>query len=238
MERYLFLGTVFPQRAQISMSFVLKSRHLYSGRSCDANVNIILNQMVAWIDSEHEWDIFDLRNIVISMVENRLAIVGYLKGFSYNLDVSRIICQSREIDYVFGIDIPCLAERGKHIDLEIEMQKICQKTTGDVGVLLHRCFTDLSAAMRHADDTAFYLYRAIESLRLHCAAVHGIVAADKAATWKKFREVSHCEENVLRTIKEAADPLRHGAPSGVTGSDREKLFMTTWEIVETYLRNL
>jgi hypothetical protein len=33
--------------------------------------------------------------------------------------------------------------------------------------------------MKHANDTGFYCYRAIESLRKHCAVLHGLSADEK-----------------------------------------------------------
>lgn len=47
----------------------------------------------------------------------------------------------------------------------------------------------------HADDTTFYRYRAIESLRHHCAALHDLTAADKAKQWQEFRAVCGCDEH-------------------------------------------
>jgi hypothetical protein len=88
--------------------------------------------------------------------------------------------------------------------------------------------------MKHADDTGFYCYRAIESLRHHCAAVNGLSDADKSDQWEKFREVSGCSEETLRAIKAAADPLRHGEVSGIDSEDRAKLFTSTWDVVDRY----
>lgn len=92
--------------------------------------------------------------------------------------------------------------------------------------------------MKHADDTAFYCYRAIESLRHHCAAVHGMSDANKSTQWEKFRQVSGCTEEILRQIKEAADPLRHGETSRGSSEDRAKLFMETWDVVDGYLHGV
>lgn len=92
--------------------------------------------------------------------------------------------------------------------------------------------------MKHADDTGFYCYRAIESLRHHCAAVHGLSKANKSTQWDKFREVAGCSEETLHAIKVAADPLRHGEPSGVTSDDRAKLFTSTWDVVDQYLKRV
>jgi hypothetical protein len=116
--------------------------------------------------------------------------------------------------------------------------RLRDKTTGQNGVFLHRCFSDLVSAMKHADGTGFYCYRAIESLRHHCAAVHGLSSAEKSNQWEKFREVSRCDEQTLRTIKVAADPLRHGEATGTSSEDREDLFTRTWDVVDGYLKSV
>lgn len=89
--------------------------------------------------------------------------------------------------------------------------------------------------MKHADDTGFYCYRAIESLRHHCAAVNSLTDESKTKQWERFREVAGCDEQILREIKAAADPLRHGQIVGSTSADRERLFTITWDIVDSYL---
>jgi hypothetical protein len=235
MEPYLFYGVVLPERAQLSLQFTVGFSHLVSGVKGVANVSIILNQVAVRVESEHNWDIFDLRNVVKNIVQNQLAMVGYLMGYAYDFEVTRVLNQSREIDYVFGIDIPCLTERVKVIDLPGALAKLRDKTIGTNGVFLNRCFADLVSSMKNADDTGFYCYRAIESLRHHCAAVHGLSGAEKAKQWEKFREVSRCTEEILREIKAAADPLRHGEASGATAIDRAKLFTSTWDVVDGYL---
>lgn len=92
--------------------------------------------------------------------------------------------------------------------------------------------------MRHPDDTGFYCYRAIESLRHHCAAVHRLSEADKAVQWKAFREAAGCSEETLLDVKAAADPVRHGQVVGVTAEERLKLLTMTWDVVDGYLGNV
>ncbi|MGA6827390.1 hypothetical protein ACO9S2_07220 [Nitrospira sp. NS4] len=238
MEPYLFYGVVLPERAQLTLQFSVGFSHIASGVEGTAKVSIILNQTAVTVESEHNWDIFDLRNLVKNIVQNHLAMVGYLMGYAYDFEVTRVLNQSREIDYVFGIDIPCLAERNKDIDLAVALASLREKTIGPNGMFLNRCFSDLTASMKHADDTAFYCYRAIESLRHHCAAEHNLSGASKTAQWEKFREVSGCTEEVLRQIKVAADPLRHGEAAGGSSEDRAKLFTATWGVVDGYLRGV
>jgi len=237
VEPYLFYGVVLPERAQLSIKFSSGLTHITSGIAVVAKVSVVLNQVVVWIESEREWDIFDLRNVVKHIVQSDLDKIGYLRGFAYDFEVTRVLNQSRGIDYVFGIDVPCLAERSKSLDLNAELSKLRDKAIGPNGVFLNRCFGDLVSAMKHADDTGFYCYRAIESLRHHCAATYNLLSANKFVQWEKFRVVSTCDEKTLRSIKLAADPLRHGEVVGITSDNREALLIQTWGIVDGYLKN-
>ena len=235
MQPYIFQGVVLPERAQLSLQFSLGFEHLTSGIKATARVSILLNQVVVWIETDHNWNVFDLRNVVSNIVQSHLQMIGYLKGFAYDFELTRVLNQEPATDYVFGIEIPCLAERGKDVDLSEALVKLRETTTGRNGIYLNRCFGDLVSAMKHADDTGFYCYRAIEALRHHCAAVHLLTAESKTIQWQKFREIACCDEQTLREIKAAADPLRHGDVIGSTSTDRERLFTITWNIVDRYL---
>ncbi|WP_161864829.1 hypothetical protein [Pseudomonas yangonensis] len=236
MEPYLFSGIVIPERAQLSLQITLGFTHVASGVSGTARVSIILNQIAVWVESEHEWDIFDLRNVVKNIIQNDLAMVGYVKGYAYDFEITRVLNKSRGIDYVFGIDIPCITDRGDMIDVQDALVTLRNKTIGPNGILLNRCFSDLVSAMKHADDTGFYCYRAIESLRHHCAAVHNLSTSDKRTQWAKLREVSGSDEQTIRAIKAAADPLRHGEPTSADSESRALLLTSTWNVVDRYLK--
>ena len=100
---------------------------------------------------------------------------------------------------------------------------------------MQRCFADLVSAMKNADDTGFYCYRALESLRRHCAETHGLSNSGKAAQWEKFREVASTNRDSIDRIKATADPARHGEVVGITSEKRAELLTATWDIVDSYL---
>ena len=168
MEQYLFQGVVLPERAQLSLNVSFRFKHLISSVDATASISIVLNQVSVWIDTDVEWNVYDLRNVVRTMLQNELAVIGYLKGYAYDIDVRRVLNRVRCIDHVFGIEILDIEKRKTGIDLDAAISAIRVKTAGDEGVFLHRCFNDLVSAMKNADDTAFYCYRALEALRQHC----------------------------------------------------------------------
>lgn len=238
MSTYLFFGKVLPERAQVSFERELKFQHHSSAFQNNAKISVILNQVLVWIDSEEEWDIFDLHNVVKFLVQSQLNIIGFLKGYYYELEITRVINSNREIDWVFGIDIPCISQRNEGIDLNEKMQALFAKTSGVDGVFITRCLADLSNAMKNAEDTGFYCYRAIESLRHHCAQVNNLQLNNKNIQWEKFREVSGCNRNDIDVIKSFADPQRHGELGLITADERKNIFLITWNIVEAYLKNI
>lgn len=238
METYLFYGVILPERAQISLKFEHSFLHLTSGEEGVAKVSIVLNQLYVTVDTKVIWDIHDLRNVVKSLVQNHLAMIGYLKGYAYDFEVTRVMNPSLDIDFVFGIDIPCIAKPRESINLDSELNILSEKTVGENGVFINRCFSDLVSAMKHADDTSFYCFRAIESLRLHSAAVHKLLDEDKNVQWEKFREVSGLSKSEIDEISEAAKGVRHGGVALVTGEERKQLFEKTWNIVTAYIRQI
>lgn len=235
MEPYLFYGLILPERAHFSLTFDLKFNHLVSGIDASARVSIVLNQVAVWVDSEHEWDVVDLRNVVKNIVQGHMAMIGYLKGYAYDLEITRVLSPARGVDYVFGIDTPCITDRNQAIDLNEALLRLREKTIGENGVYIGRCFGDLVSAMKHPDDTGFYCYRAIESLRHHCASMNDLREAPKARQWQKFREVSGIDEEFILKIKRSADPLRHGDFNRSTAINSDELFKSTWAIIDAYL---
>lgn len=236
MEPYLFYGIVRPERAQLSLRIALEFTHVGSGVPDTAEVSIILNQVVVWVRSDFVWDIFDLRNVVKNIVQNELALVGFVRGYAYDFEVTRVVSPSRQIDHVFGIDIPALSKRNSAVDLMTAIGPLRSLAEGPLGVFVHRCLADLASSMKDAENTGFYCYRAVESLRHHCAARHSLQGSDKSTQWRKFRELSGASEETLRDLKSAADPLRHGEGSHVTSQVREELFSKTWDVVEGYFQ--
>jgi len=235
MTTYLFQGLVHPERAHITLQCSFGFTHLTSSEEATVRISIVLNQIAVWVETRIVWDVHDLRNVVKAVVSHELEVVGYIKGLAYDVEIRRVLNPEHEVDYVFGVEIPCISDRNKDIDLATRATEIRNKTNGSDGVFLHRCFADLVSAMKNADDTGFYCYRAIESLRQHCIERFGLDPAKKDEQWAKVRELSGCTEEILREVKAAADATRHGEVVKVTSEQRQRLFLITWDVVDGYV---
>lgn len=234
---YVFQGVVRPERARLDDCFSVDFENL-SGLTGSARVRILVNQVVVWTFTDSNWDVYTLRNAVKNIVQNRLAIIGFLKGYAYELEIIRVFNDSKNIDEVFGIDVPCISERNdSDVDL-VAVTNIAKKMQGDEGVFIGRCLSDLMSALKNADDTGFYCYRAIESLRHHCAMMNALIDAKAARQWECFRTAAGCSKDDILAIKAAADAPRHGAFIHLTDQQRSDLLLNTWDIVEAYMKNV
>lgn len=238
MEAYLIEGTVLPERARLDLQFGQQFTHIATGVTGSMTVSILCNRVVVWLETPTEWDIFDLRNLVKYVLLNELAIVGFLHGYTYELDVSRVLNRERGIDVVYGIDVPCIALRNQSVNKEKMHILIREKTVGPEGVFLHRCLHDLSMAMKSAEDTGFYCYRALEALRQHCIVKFSLQPDKKGDQWRKLREIAKCDEATTREIEAAAAHTRHGGVTPITDNERQRLFLNTWNVVEGYIQNV
>jgi len=236
MEVYFIQGIVLPERSPINYEFSAKFQHVASGQHCSAKVTILLNHVAIWLDAEGEMSPADLKNLANYVVLNLLYVFSFLNGYTYDFQVTRIINRERGLDAVLGIDHPVIAARRPVIDYSVVVKKVQVHLLGAHGLFIHRCLGDLSSALRFVEDSAFYCYRAIESLRKHCAAVNGIGDSSKILQWEKFREVSGFSKEKIGWIAEFSKESRHGGATLLSIEENEKLLTETWNIVDSYLK--
>ena len=239
MEPYIFIGKILPERAMLSLSIPSTQINFADGTSsAEMKVNILLNQLLVKIDTDHQWNVNDLRNTVRDLVQSYLSMIGFIAGHAYDLEITRVICDERGIDYVFGIDIPCLNEISVGKDKAKEMEKLQRCSEGENGKFIRRCLNDLVSAMKNVEDTGFYCYRAVEALRNHSASESNLSDQKDATKWDHFRSVAGVERESIMAVKAYADPLRHGRPTGITEAERIIIFQGTWGIVQAYFNAL
>jgi hypothetical protein len=74
--------------------------------------------------------------------------------------------------------------------------------------------SDLQRALLNQRESAFYCYRAIESMRQYFLEGDDAASA-RRKSWETFRQVLGLETADLMRVKQAADPRRHGGTSSV-----------------------
>lgn len=232
MRRLTFTGTIRPERAVLSIGKIAHEIQLASGNKCVVMFDAYNNQLTAVVECDYKEDIYTLRNVVKSTVELVTDIIGFIRGYAYDVEVVKVVSEDLSLSHVFGIDIPALAERNKGVEPEAvnHVYPLCMDTEG---MYLKRALSDLAMAMRHADDTAFYCFRAIESLKQFFAYRTGR-ATDKEQ-WTAMAAALGDYKDAIEPIRTRAFPARHGIPPPTTDEERKNMFFTAWEIVEAFV---
>jgi hypothetical protein len=232
---YLFIGKVYPERAQLTFRRHVKVQWLPGHIPLVGEISVILNQVAVVVRTDRNWDIYDLRNAVMTIVEIDLTIVGYVRGFAYELEITRVRNSAQEVDFVYGIGVPIISPESREIDPEKLARQVRKMLDGASSLYLTRCLADLRSAIVRASDTAFYCYRAIESLRRHHASMHELTHASDSAQWEAFREFCDLDEAEIRSLQKSADPLRHANYFEASLGSRAPFFQFTWQIVDRYI---
>lgn len=239
MNIYHLQGAIHPKRAQIQ-DHSLKARvaHISSGNKATVRARIIMNELSICVETPDEWDIFDLRNVILYLIQTEFALIGFLSGIYYTVEIVRILCEALKIDYVYGVGIDCIANRERELTFQVAFAQLKQLCVGENGLYFQRCMNDLLLAMKQPEDTAFFCYRAIESLKNHAIKTKGEPIKNPSAQWEYFRNAAGCTREEIEFIKREADRLRHSSDLFSKGEDRAALFTKTWNIVEGYIKGL
>jgi hypothetical protein len=239
MNIYHLQGVIHPRRAQIQNHFFeAKVTHASSGKTATIRARILMNELSVWVETPDEWDIFDLRNAVRYLIQTELALVGFLLGLFYTVEIVRVIYEALKIDVVYSLAIPCIANREKELSFQVALAQLTQLCVGENGLYIQRCMNDLLLAMQQPEDTAFFCYRAIEGLKNHAMEGQAKAPKNKSVQWEYFRNAAGCTREEINFIKTEADRLRHSADLLVKSEDRAVLFTQTWNIVEAYIKSL
>jgi len=239
MIQYILKGVVMPERALLSItgSRSVELIHSGTGRTISVDLSIVLNQITVWVQSEFPWDLHDLRNIVLYHVNNVCACMAFAKGLAYEVDIRQVLNKEQGIDYVYGIEVPCIAERRKTEEEVTDLfNDVLRKRIGKQGIYINRCVNDLKMALSHSEDTAFYCFRAIESLRFYCE--HAYAIAKESEQWQKVASLSGYDRGYIEQIARWAGTERHGGAQYYSGDQRAEMLTKTWNVVEGFITNL
>jgi hypothetical protein len=232
MKKLFLSGTIHPERAGLTIKNLENEFVSPDGKIVGRlKFNITNNQVTALIESENEREnIYTLRNYTKACVEFVTNLMGFIKGYAYDVEITKVFDDKLDHYFVFGIGIPALEKRNKDRDVSTAMPHIYPLCFGSDGVYLRRCLEDLNMAIKRPDDTPFHCFRAIESLRQYFGFVDGI--ADDHKQWKAMAKAIGGKREDLEPIRKLAFPARHGVPNPITDQERKDIFFLTWNIVE------
>ncbi|MFM9865397.1 MAG: hypothetical protein ACKVRO_17530 [Micropepsaceae bacterium] len=233
MKRRYFSGVVLPQRAPLTITEV-RSQIVKADGSEYARLalNVYNNQITVTVET-NETDILTIRNLVRSEAEFVTNLAGFLVGYGYDVEITKAFDETLGETQVFGVDIPVLAARAKYRDPMVSANAVFPLCFGELAIFLRRCLADLSFAIKRLDDTGFYCFRAIESLRQ--AFGHELKLVSEVSQWKAMADALRTSKQDSEKLRKHALSARHGIPRPLSDEERQELLLYTWDIVERYI---
>lgn len=240
-KTHLITGRVIPERK----SFGHDRLRLYvkdpeKGIDICVLLGVIDNQLIAKVigDIGGQSTVF-LKNLVAQAEQIVLNAIAFTRGSVFDVDIISVIREhgdasdgSFEVHYLENIHDVISAKKSSPTTLQ-QIYEIC---ISDDGLSLRRCLNDLRTALREVNDSPFYCYRAIETIKGHVGDRFG-ETTDKGQ-WEITREVLGLNRTDLEVVKELADPLRHGRAIKFEGSEWRKIISISWDVTDAYIRFL
>jgi hypothetical protein len=232
MTMWYFSGVVHPERASLTVSNINSQILTVDGKATKLTLNVYNNQVTVSAETD-ETDLHTVRNFVRSEVEFATNVAGFLLGYGYDVEITKAFNEALSETLVFGIDIPVLAERAKSRDFATAANIVFPLCFGEMAIFLRRCLADLSFSLKRLDDTAFYCFRALESLRQSFGREQNL--SSDADQWKAMAVALGTSKDEMERLRTHAFPARHGIPTPLSDEERQQLLLYTWDVVERYI---
>lgn len=234
-EPYVLLGTAHPERALLNIpEFSFRGADSLSDAPIVMLASVINGRIVVNVYTDAPRDLEHLKQYAWGAIDGQVAIASLLCGYAFAIEITQVFHVGHGINYVYAAP-----GDGRGIEWSAEWPDILghirKLATGRLGAFVTRCLSDLSMALQHPGDAAFYCYRAIESLNQHSIESSGLAGKSELQQWEEFRRLAGCTKDDLMKIKQDADPVRHGNHLKAGAMTREAVMDTTRKVVKTYL---
>lgn len=108
------------------------------------------------------------------------------------------------------------------------------KATGS-NVFVRHALADLRAALEYPEDTAFYAYRALESIRQWFVGADADSGAARKRSWQELRDVLLVDQEALNKLRDRATPRRHGEATTLTEADRTEALVLARSVLNRFV---
>jgi hypothetical protein len=229
---YHFVGNLIPERAQLPFyqTGARVTCDLFRGRIM---TTIDCSQIAVLLETESAVaDLPSLRNYVMDVVRLDVSALGFVHGCGYDFELSQVFDPVQRVWVLFGVSEPSLNNR--YPDRDQELRRLLFASSGPRSTYLRLCLADLNSAIRRPGDTAFFCYRAIESLKQFFADLEG--EHDRSKQWELLRKRLDLREDELSRVKKLADVRRHGNTTALSYGDRSAAIALGWRCVDRFLQ--
>ena len=230
-ESFAFFGRIHPERMGLRLQGMQLNHRSELG---NADLEIFIHESQVLVDvktPEPPQNIHTLRNAVRDGVASLTDPMSFLLGKHIDVEIIAVITPDGR-KKVFGVEYEYISERFDDEEIEDWFQKVLHTYTTDSSPYVQRCMTDFKLAMEHPEDTGFYCFRAVESLRQYFKEIE----SDDSTSWERLREAIGVErETIEEDLQSYSKARRHGEPFTITAEERKLVLETTWNIIREFL---
>ena len=231
--RYLFTGQANPIASDVNIGPIHYKELIVeqTGDSFNIFLHIINSKVKALVITTAE-DLLSVRNLIEIFVNDLLSIVAF----------THLVATSAQIDYVYNLDTgkedfflyslssaDFLDKNNK--DEPVVVDKIWNTIVGSkYHTVATLALNNFRRAIIYPNDTAFFTYRSIESIKRH------FDGKDKKSKWENMRSSLNLTKEYIKICKEAGDEQRHGNLSDmISWEHRKEQLNVSWTIINRFL---
>ncbi len=247
MFKYIFTGKTYPERVNFSVGlelpFILK--HLNFGLKSETSIKF-KNSVITvelWSNVDHSknanCNLETLKNIVEENVRLVVDAYCFVKSYSYDIEITRVLCTDLRIDYTFGVRGEWNITKDEQIT-NTEFTKILKLFDRPERVFLKDVFADFRRSIKYPGMTACFCFRAMETTRRFYFEDQTNTDKDKRRRdgWQKLRNEFNLKESDFTEIQKFALPNRHGDYPVISYQERERIMNFTRGIIERLIYKL
>ena len=246
---YTFSGRVHPERAYVTLETIprctIETKFADAALVLDAHIVINNAQILIVANCQQRIeDLETLRIIIESVAQGAVDSFGYIEGRGYDVEISSVIASTGEQWTVFGVEIAAIQASkgdrpvsfGELYTLLTTRDQSQDETVSFRLMQLRIALGDLREAVRSPKLTAFFCYRAIESLRqCYLGPDERDDEAERRDSWKRMRNELRIDRSWISQIQEASTVERHGGHKEMSGEQRVDLMLHTWKVVDRFI---
>jgi hypothetical protein len=233
--KYLVEGWVVPERVNLSFSKVPLSLTHLDGLEVKIIAEIIRSKIFVHVDAPVEVGIFDIRNLVFTIVGDMVNYAGFkhVLGLSYEIDsITNLTEQTSVVFGTEGFIFDDTSEFGNRLTFTSSKfgvpneLKVSSYLTNEA---ISRATFELRNSIRYPDFTALHCRLAIEAIR------NSFDADDENNAWRSMREALNVSRATIESFQEIATLQRHGKHVPQTWPQRRHCMQIAWEVCSRFM---
>lgn len=195
---------------------------------CSVAYHIAQNQICLRVETERKPnEVGTFRNELSTICRSMVDAICYQWAMGLDVELTTMIDATTGDCAIFCCNVPEI-QNAKSERPQLNPNDLLSLAVSNVH--LRRALSDLREAIRNADDTGFFCFRAIESIRQHFKSSSN----SDAQSWERLRQSLHVDRSWIDVITPIAEALRHGENTSMTGAQRLKVMQHAWKIVDRF----